>query len=288
MSEAEIIAKQQSSFIAKQQSGFIIRPGDNFHFDLGELFSFRELLLALVVRDVKVRYKDTLLGVGWVLFQPTVTTFVFSIFFGQLAKIPSDGLPYPIFVFAGLLIWNFFSASVTNLGGSLVTSEGLIKKVYFPRLIVPLAAILTSLVDFLVGVVFFLLVAALFGLAMGPWSVILLLAVLSLLVILACGVGLFLAVVRVQFRDVWYVVPLAMQLGLFMTPVIYPLSMVSNYRWLLALNPLTGIIENFRLGLKGESLDGALLGISFIIAVIVFVVGLVYFQKRVGEVVDNL
>jgi len=225
--------------------------------DLGELWDFRELLYFLAWRDVKVRYKQTALGVAWAVLQPLLTTFVFTIFFGRLAQIGSDGLPYPLFSFAGLLPWTFFSQGLLKSSESLVGSANLIKKVYFPRLIVPISAILPGLVDTGVSFVVLFGLAAFYGVPLSS-GLVTLPFFLLLSVVSALGLGMWLSALNVQYRDVRYVVPFFVQLGLFVTPVIYPASRVLPRleaaglpAWIYGLNPMAGVVEGFRWALFG-------------------------------------
>jgi len=223
--------------------------------NLRELWAYRELLYFLTWRDVKVRYKQTLLGVAWAVIQPLVTMFIFTIFFGKLAGIPSDGIPYPIFAYAGLLPWTFFSNAVTNSGNSLVGSSALITKVYFPRMIVPGAAVGAGLVDFAIAFVILMGLMVYYGVAV-TWSILMLPALVLLTTWLALGVGMWMSALNVKYRDVRYALPFVVQLWMFMSPIIYPPSIVpESWRWVLALNPLTGIIQGYRACLLGRAFD---------------------------------
>jgi lipopolysaccharide transport system permease protein len=240
-----------------------IRPSKKWvALNLRDLWAYRDLLYFLTWRDIKVRYKQTALGAAWAIIQPLFTMLIFTLFFGKLAGIPSDGIPYPLFAFAALLPWTFFANAVTNSGNSLVGSANLITKVYFPRLIIPAAAVAAGLVD--LAVAFTLLIGLMAWYRVGPSTGLLLLPVLVLLLtMLALGVGMWMSALNVKYRDIRYALPFCIQLWMFATPIIYPLSMVpSKWRWLLALNPLTGIIEAFRAALFGRSLDVTALTIS--------------------------
>ncbi len=227
---------------------------------LAEVWAYRELLYFLVWRDLKVRYKDTVLGAGWAIVQPLFAAAVFSIFFGTFAAMPSDGIPYPIFAYAGVLLWTFFANAVVSAAGSLIASSGLVTKVYFPRMIVPLAAVVSALVDFAVGAVLLVAVIAYYG-APSPAMLPVLLAPPALVAVLAAAVGTAAAACIVRFRDLRYVVPFVVQLWMFASPVIYPMSLLPERpRWLWQLNPLTGIIEGFRAALFGRPVDWPALG----------------------------
>jgi lipopolysaccharide transport system permease protein len=247
--------------------------------DLQELFLYRELLWILVVRDIKVRYKQTVLGFTWAIVQPVMLMVVFSIFFGHLARIPSDNLPYPIFVYGGLLPWTFFANAISGSGNSLIGSAQLVSKVYFPRLMVPLAAVCVSLVDFLVAVGVLLLMMVYYGIG---WSINLLMAPFLMIGLLATalGVGAFLSALTVAYRDFRYVVPFLVQFWMFATPVIYPVNLVpAQWRWALYLNPMAGIIDGFRSAFLGEPFDLAALAVVVAATFVALIVGVAYFEK---------
>jgi len=256
--------------------------------DLRELWAYRELLWVLGARDVRVRYKQTLLGAGWAIIRPLLTMVVFSVVFGRLAKIPSEGLPYPIFVFSALLPWTFFAGAVGAAGASLLGSANLISKVYFPRLIVPLAAIGTGLVDLLISTAVLLMMMVYYGI---PWTW-QLLAAPALLVALICaalGVGTLVAALSVTYRDVQHILPFVIQIWMFVSPVIYPIALFpAKWRWLLYLNPLTGLIEGFRSAFLGKPFDGVTVGVSLLAAVVLLVVGVAYFEKVERRLADIL
>ena len=244
-----------------------------------ELWQYRELLWVLTERDIKVRYKQTALGFAWAIIQPVMMMVVFSIFFGHLAKMPADGLPYPIFVYAGLLPWTFFANAITSSAGSLVGSANLVSKVYFPRLVVPLSAAGSGLVDFAIAVVILLAMMLWYGVG---WSLNLLLAPLLVAgtVFIALGVGIGLSALTVAYRDFRYVIPFLVQLWMFATPVVYPASLVpEGWRWLLFLNPMAGFIEGFRSAFLGRPFDWSAITLSMIVAVAVFAAGIAYFEK---------
>lgn len=236
------------------------RPG--LASDLRDLWAYRELLYFLTWRDVKVRYKQSLLGVAWAIVQPLLMMLVFSIFFGRLAGIPSGNVPYPLFAYAGLVPWVFFSNAVTSSGNSLVANAHLITKAYFPRMIIPCAAVAASFVDF--AVAFATLLGLMGYYRMGPSPGILLLPVLVLLTVaLALGVGMWLSALNVKYRDVRHALPFLIQLWLFATPIIYPSELAPpRWRWLLALNPLAGLIEGYRSSLFGSPFDWSYLTVS--------------------------
>jgi lipopolysaccharide transport system permease protein len=248
--------------------------------DLKEIWSYRELLYFLTKRDIKVRYKQTILGGLWAIIQPVFTMIVFTLFFGKLAKVPSDGLPYPIFVYAGLLPWTYFANAVSASGNSLVGSANLITKVYFPRLIVPASASLAGLLDFFVAML--VLGGFMIYYHCIPGAGILLFPVLvGLTFLCAVGAGLWLSALNVQYRDIRYAIPFLIQIWMFVSPVIYPVSLVNeNYQWLLALNPMGGVINAYRACLFGhQPIDWGLLALSTSVIFTLFLGGLYYFRR---------
>ncbi len=247
--------------------------------DLHDLWRYRELAWVLTERDIKVRYKQTVLGFAWAIIQPVMMMVVFSVFFGGLAKIPSDGLPYPLFVYAGLLPWTFFANAISTSSGSLVGSSNLLSKVYFPRLIIPLSAVGGGLVDFCIATSILLLMCLGYGIG---WSINLLAAPLLIagIVFIALGVGVALAALNVAYRDFRYVIPFIVQFWMFATPVVYPASLVpETWRWLLYLNPLAGFIEGFRAAFLGLPFDWPAIGLSLTVACAIFALGIAYFEK---------
>jgi lipopolysaccharide transport system permease protein len=248
--------------------------------DFTEIWNYRELLYFLTKRDIKVRYKQTVLGGLWAVIQPAFTMLVFTLFFGRLAKMPSDGLPYPIFVYAGLLPWTYFANAVSASGNSLVGSSNLITKVYFPRIVVPASAALAGLLDFFIAL--FVLAALMIWYQFLPGPAILLFPFLVALTFLcAVGVGLWLSALNVQYRDIRYAIPFLIQVWMFVSPIIYPVSLVhGNYQWLLAINPMGGVIHAYRAALLGhQPIDWGLLGLSTLIILALFLGGLYYFRR---------
>jgi len=248
--------------------------------NLRELWEYRELLWFLVWRDVKVRYKQTVLGAGWAILQPVATMVVFSLFFGRLAGVPSDGLPYPIFSFAALVPWTFFSQGLAQSANSLVGSQNLITKVYFPRLAIPIATVLAGLIDFALAFLVLLGMMLFYGIVPGP-QVAALPLLLLLALVTALGAGLWLSALNVQFRDVRYVVPFLTQLWLFITPIAYPSSLLGEpWRTVYGLNPMAGVVEGFRWALLGTAEPpGTLLAASVLAALALLVSGAFYFRR---------
>jgi lipopolysaccharide transport system permease protein len=248
--------------------------------DLKEIWKYRELLYFLTKRDIKVRYKQTVLGGLWAIIQPLFTMIVFTLFFGKLAKVPSDGIPYPLFVYAGLLPWTYFANVLNASGNSLVGSQNLITKVYFPRVIIPASASLAGLLDFFISML-------VLGILMIYYQFIpgLDLLVFPFLVLLtffcAVGVGLWLSALNVEYRDIRYAIPFLIQIWMFVSPVIYPVSILDKkYQWLLALNPMGGVIDAYRASILGHKpVDWTLLAISTVIIVLLFLSGIYYFRR---------
>lgn len=248
-------------------------------FDLRQLWVYRELLYFLVWRDIKIRYKQTLLGASWAIIQPLFAMLLFTVFFGRLARIQSDGIPYPLFAYAGLLPWTFFANSLTNSGNSLVGNSTLITKVYFPRVIIPGAAVLAGLMDFAIAFLLLLPLLIYYRIAL-TWNLLLLPAFICQVTLLAIGVGMVLSALNVKYRDVRYALPVLVQLWLFASPVIYPVSMVpARWRWVLALNPMTGIIEGFRVSLFGGKLDPIIVLTSAGLTIVILIVSFLAFQR---------
>jgi lipopolysaccharide transport system permease protein len=258
-----------------------IRPSRGWvALNLRELWEYRELLWFLVWRDVKVRYKQTVLGAGWAILQPVATMVVFSLFFGRLAGMPSDGLPYPIFSFAGLVPWTFFSQGLSQSANSLVGSHNLITKVYFPRLAIPISTVLAGLVDFALSFLVLLVMMFAYGIVPGP-EVLALAPLLLLALVTALGAGLWLSALNVQFRDVRYIVPFLTQLWLFLTPIAYPSSLLGEpWRTVYGLNPMAGVVEGFRWALLGTGEPpGAMLAASVLAALALLASGALYFRR---------
>lgn len=247
---------------------------------LRECWHYRELFFFLAWRDIKVRYKQTALGVSWALIQPVCNMLVFTLLFGKIAKLPNDGMPYPVFYFCALLPWTYFASTLGSAGNSLVHDTHLVTKVYFPRAILPASAVMGGLVDFCIGSVVLLGILGYYGIAFD-WQTMLWPLLVFLLITLSLGVGLILAALNVQYRDIKYIIPFAVQFLLFATPVIYSISILpEKYRWLAALNPLTGIIEGFRTVLvPTRPMDWPLLGISTVLTIIIFLAGTMYFRS---------
>lgn len=268
--------------VSMKENITLITPKRGLSTSFREMWEFRELLGVFFWRDLKVRYKQTVLGVLWVVLQPVVSTLVFTIFFGKLAKIPSDGMPYSLFVLSGLVYWNYFASSLAKISESIVGNEGVIKKIYFPRIILPISALLTSVVDFLIGVIVLITFAFVIGYPPGWAAIYIFPLALVFSALSALGVGLIFASINVVYRDVRYAIPFITQLLVFLTPVIYPLSIVApNNRILMAINPMTSTINLVRsvFPSTNTSANVGLVAISVSVAIIFLFLGLLYFKR---------
>lgn len=248
--------------------------------NLKEIKQYRDLFYFLVARDIKIRYKQTVLGGLWAIIQPFFSMVVFSLFFGKLAGIPSDGVPYPIFNFTAMIAWTYFANAITGSGNSLIGNRELISKVYIPRIIIPLAPVLAGLLDFLIS--FIILIFLMFYFHVYPTSMVFLLPLLVFLMILtASGVGTFLAALNAKYRDIRYTIPLLVQLWMFLSPVVYPTSMVpQKYRFIYSLNPLSGVIEGFRSVLLGTvPFPTEMVIFSGFLSLVLFILGISYFKQ---------
>jgi homopolymeric O-antigen transport system permease protein len=274
------IQTRSSSFSLSTEPTVVIEPRKGLvHLDLKAIWEYRELLYFLVWRDLKVRYKQTVIGAGWAILQPLMTMAIFTVVFGTFAKIPSDGIPYPIFAYSALLPWNLFAHSLTRGGTSVVGNAQLISKIYFPRLLLPLSGILSPIVDFAISFVILVVMMIWFG-ALPSWGVLALPLFLLLALLTALAVGLWLSALDVRYRDVGHTIPFLVQLWMFASPVAYPVSLVpEKWRMLYSLNPMAGVIEGFRWALLGnQSPDFGVIIISSVIVVALLVSGIVYFK----------
>jgi lipopolysaccharide transport system permease protein len=254
--------------------------------NLRDLWAYREVLYFLMWRDIKVRYKQTLFGVAWAIIQPLFTMLIFSLFFGRLAGIPSDGIPYPLFAYSGLVPWMFFANAVSNGGNSLVGSPNLITKVYFPRMIIPCAAVGAGLMDFAIAFVFLLILMVPYGVVV-TWNLLMVPVLIILTTLLALGLGMWLAALNVQYRDVRYALPFLIQLGMFATPIIYPASLVpAQWHWVLALNPLAGLVEGYRTALFGQEWHWMVFSISSSVTLVSLVVFAYTFRRMEKNFAD--
>ena len=256
--------------------------------DLHELWEYRELLYFLIWRDIKVRYKQTILGAGWAIIQPLFTMLIFSLFFGQLAHIPSDNFPYPIFSYAALVPWTFFANGLTNSANSLVGESNLIKKIYFPRLVLPISSILSGSVDFVLAFIVLLIMMLMYGIV--PTTAIIWLPFLLLLALVTgLGVSLWLSAMNVQFRDIRYAIPFFVQAWMYATPIAYPSSLLSEpWRTIYAINPMVGVVEGFRWALLGgvQTAPGPMIIVSALVSISVLISGIFYFRRMEDSFAD--
>jgi len=273
LSESASAARPKAEPPLPDEPLVVIKPSGSWvNLGLRDLWAYRELLYFLIWRDVKVRYKQAVLGILWVVLQPLLTTLILTIFLGKFARVPSDGLPYPVFVYAGLLPWTFFAAALTSSGNSLVGNSNLITKIYFPRMIIPAAAVGARLVDF--GIGFLNLIGLMIYYRVGvAKSIVMLPLVVVLITLLALAVGMWATALNVKYRDVGVMLPVLIQLWMFASPVMYPSSIVpARLQWIYKLNPTTGILDGFRSALFGRGIDWTALGIStgFTIGLLVY------------------
>ena len=276
-----------SSIDPKADAIRVLRPRSGWiPLDVRELVEGRELLYFLARRDVMVRYKQTVLGIAWAVLQPVCTMAIFTVIFGRLAGLPSDGLPYAVFVYAGLLPWMMLSSIVTGAAQSLVNQQSLLTKVYLPRLFVPASSMGSALTDFAVSFVVYLALMLWYGVVPG-WGLFVVPALVLLTVVAALGVGIALSALTVTYRDFRHVMPFLVQIWMFLSPVIYPVSMVpERWQWLLALNPAVGIIDGFRAALLGREWNLLTLAVSSVTAAALFVFSLYYFRRTERRFAD--
>jgi len=244
-----------------------------------ELLQFKELFWTLALKEIKVRYKQTAIGGLWAILQPLLTMVVFTIFFGKVAKMPSDGIPYAIFSYSGLLLWIYFSNAIAQSSQSTVANKQLISKIYFPRIIIPSSATIAGLLDYVVA--FSIVIGMMYYYKFVPNLTILLVPlILFFTLVLSSGIGFWLSAISVKYRDVRYAVPFFIKLLIFITPVIYPVSIAGKYKWILALNPMSGFVEAHRAMLLGhQAVDWGLLGIAIAITFLIFITGIMYFKS---------
>ncbi len=271
--EYAVVQNDSSSIVIEPRKGYV-------HVGWGELWAARELFYFLAWRDLKTRYAQTAIGAGWALIQPLLSTLIFTLVFSYLAKVPSDGLPYPLFAFAAILPWSLFARSLERSTLSVVTEGGLIKKVYFPRLIIPIAATFVNLVDFAVGLVI-LVGMMLWYQIVPPWTLVFLPLFVGLALMTALSVSLWLSALNVKYRDVASVVPLMTQLWMFASPVLYPASLVpESMRFYYGLNPMAGVIEGFRWAVLGKAApDWGMVGVSLGVVAVLLVGGVMFFRR---------
>ncbi len=257
-------------------------PTRKLSIGLKELWTFRELFYFFTWRDIKVKYKQTVLGFAWAVLQPFLMMVVFSVFFGRALKVPSDNIPYPVFVFSGLLLWNVFSTGLISAGNSMVSNAGIIKKIYFPRLIIPISSVLVALFDFFVAFIIFIGIIIYYHTPVNITRALALMPLGGIVAVMSTfGIGSLLAALNIKYRDFRYIIPFMVQVLLFVTPVIYPVSVLTNQwmKYIVAVNPMYSAIELFRGGIINHPFDMNLLLISFTSSVFFFIAGLFYFRK---------
>lgn len=268
-----------------------IKPRPKWYFlDFKELWQFRELFFIFAWRDVKVRYKQTFVGVGWVVFQPLINTVIFTVFFGNFAKIPSGSLPYPLFVLLGLIFWGFFSTSLSHAANSFIENTAILGKVYFPREILPLSSIAVGLVDFVVSFAMFFMVALFYRVHFSFAFLLMVLLGLLITIIASSGLGLLLASINVKYRDVRYILPYFLQIMIFVTPIIYPLNIMRpSFQQIVLLNPMAGVIDGLRSALSsGQITNPGNLLFALLTSLILFIVSVIYFRKTQSFFADLL
>ena len=267
----------------------ITPPQGSFSLNFKEIHDYRELLYFLVWKNIKVRYKQTVIGAAWAVIQPFFMMVIFSLFFGKLARIPSQGLPYPIFYYSALLPWTYFANALSQATATMIENQRVITKVYFPRILLPLSAVLSGLLDFLIA--FCLLIGMMFFYGISPgWNILFFPCFMLLAILTAFGVGLWFSALNALYRDVRYAVTFIIQIWMFLSPVVYPSSMVpQKFRWIYGLNPMTGVIDGFRWALvgKGEP-PGSLFFISFLAILLLLWGGVVFFHRIESNIVDRV
>ena len=273
----------------REQKNVIIKPSRGWSFpDMKEVWDYRELLYFFAWKDIKVRYKQTVLGASWAVIQPFFTMLIFTIFFGRLAHIPSENLPYPVFSYAALVPWTYFANNISSISTSLVSNRGIMEKVYFPRIIVPLATIVSGLVDF--SIAFLVLIVMMLYYGIFPTMAIIFVPLITLFsIVVALGAGLWLSSLNVLYRDVGYAIPFLVQFWLFASPIAYPSTLVpARWRPIYGINPMTGVVEGFRWALlgAGEGLDPVGLTVSVIIVLIMLITGLMFFRRNERMFID--
>jgi lipopolysaccharide transport system permease protein len=265
-----------------------IRPGKGlFDLELDSVWRYRELLIVLIYRDIQVQYKQAALGVAWAIVQPLFAVIIFSVIFGYFARMPSDGIPYPVFTFAAVLPWTYFAAAVRRGATGLVADSELVRKVYFPRLVIPMAGVIGPMVDFFISFVVLLGVMLWFG-VMPSWRLLAVPPLLGIAALLAFAVGLWLSPINVRFRDIQHTLPFMVQVWMYATPIVYSISIVpAEWRWLYSLNPMVGVIEGFRWAVFGKGdPDAVAVGISVFVIGVMLIVGLIFFKRMERSFAD--
>ena len=268
----------------------ITPPRGLVNFNFPEIWRYRELLFIFAWRDIKVRYKQTVIGIAWAIFQPFITMVVFSVFFGSFAKVPSENIPYPIFVYSGLLLWNYFSNSLTSASECLITNESIIKKVYFPRLLLPFSTAVTPAIDFFFALIVLFVLMIYYHFTPNFIGLILIPVLLITSFLAASGLGLILSALNAKFRDIRYALPFVIQILMFVTPVIYPISIIpAKFQWIMYLNPMTGVINTARTSLlRTGAINWEILLLSIGTSLLFLIAGICYFRKTERFLADTL
>jgi lipopolysaccharide transport system permease protein len=275
--------------VRRTRSTLVIEPPGRWPtVDVGELRTYRELFFFLVWRDIKVRYAQTVLGMGWAILQPLMTMVVFTVIFGNFANIPSDGAPYAVFSFTAIVPWSYFSGSLSAASGSLVANQNLVTKVYFPRLIIPMSRVIAGLTNFVISFAILIVMLLAFGLSPSPVALVVVPMLILVMMMTAAGVGSLLAGLQVQYRDVGTVTGFLTQVWMYASPIVYPMSLVpEEYRLIYMLNPMVGVVEGFRSVLLGtQPFNGTATGIALLVSSILFIAGIVYFRKVEDKFAD--
>ncbi|SRR5258706_7395250 len=266
----------------------VIKPHNRKTISFKELWQYRELFYFLAWRDIKVKYKQTIIGILWAVLQPLLTMIIFTVVFNKVARVSLGSTPYALFTFSGLVFWNFFSNSLSSVSDSFISNKAILTKVYFPRIIIPIATVIVNLVDFIFSFLMLVALLLIFHFTLNPFTLLILIPLLILFFLTVMGIGLLLATLNIKFRDVRYVLPFFIQLFLFLTPVIYPLSLVSNkFVWIFYINPLTGILDVFRLFLLNTGpVNLNYIYVSICSAIVIFIIGMTFFSSYEKEIAD--
>jgi lipopolysaccharide transport system permease protein len=284
----DILATKPNGAMPQPSALIEIRPSKGLlDLELDAVWRYRELLLVLILRDVQVVYKQAAIGVAWAIVQPVFAVVIFSVIFGHFAHMPSDGIPYPIFAFAAVMPWTYFAEAVRRGGTGLVTDAELVQKIYFPRLIIPLASVIAPLLDFLITFVVLVCMMVWFG-VMPSWRLLAIPLLLCMSAVLALAIGLWLGPVNVRFRDVKHTLPFLLQIWMYATPIVYPISIVpAQWKWLYSLNPMVGVIEGFRWAIFSKgSADVVTIGIGVSVIGLVLIGGLIFFRRMEQSFAD--
>lgn len=277
--------------LKRKENIILIKPRTHpLNINWKEIWDSSDLFYYLTWRDIKIRYKQTILGVLWIIIQPLISVVVFTLIFGNFASIPSDNIPYPIFVFIGLMFWNFFSAALTSATNSLLSNENIIKKVYFPRIMAPIASTFAHIVDLIPTIIIFVFLLIFYKVPFTPQIIVLLPILLVEILFFALGIGMFFAPINAKFRDIRYIIPFFIQLGFFVTPVVYPTSFFGgSLRWFRVINPIAEVIEVSRSGFFGtRPMDWTVFLLSMVFTIITFIIGFYYFRTQEDKFIDIL